>query len=512
MARYTVKEGLPSDDIKVIHEDRQGKLWIGTSGSLTRFDDGKFFTYPIPDNLVRSEVRCIYEDSDGTFWIGTYDDGLARFRDGKFFNYRVDQGLLDNGVFHISEDRHGYFWISCNRGIYRISRQELNDLADGKISSINSIAYGKRDGMLNIECNGGRLPAGIIARDGKFWFPTQDGVAVVDPEAVYVNPHAPPVLIESITLERNPIHFQHGITIQPGQRALEISYTGLSYIKADQTRFKYKLEGLDADWTDAGTRRVAYFPYLPPGDYTFRVIAANSDGVWNTAGAGVSVMVRAPFWRRWWFWLLCSLAIISIAAVVITGRLAHLKSKQLEREAFSRKLIESQEGERKRLAGELHDSLGQNLLLVKNWALIGLNSLAEDNPAREHLTEISETTSLAINEVREISHNLRPPQLERLGLTSTIEQMIRQIRSSTDIEFITETDNIDGLLSKESEINLYRVRRRNVSVNFVRVKVLIFRPLPCFDWSSHRIFGLENDVRKRAYDRHPFEDIWFIGQ
>jgi signal transduction histidine kinase len=369
----------------------------------------------------------------------------------------MDQGLFDNGVFHISEDRHGNFWISCNKGIYRVSRPELNDFADGKVSRVNSVAYGKRDGMLNIECNGGREPAGIVARDGKFWFPTQDGVVVVDPEAVYINPQAPPVLIESISLEHNPIDFKNGITIQPGQRGLEISYTGLSYIKADQNTFKYKLEGLDPDWIDAGTRRVAYFPYLPPGSYTFHVIAANSDGFWNLGGARVSVIVRAPFWRRWWFWLVCSIGLMSIAAFVIRSRLVQLKREQLEREAFSRRLIESQEAERKRLAGELHDSLGQNLLIVKNWALVGLNSIAADNPAREHLTEISENASLAIEEVREISHNLRPRQLERLGLTSTIEEMMRHIRSSTDIEFITETDNIDGLLSRESEINLYRV-------------------------------------------------------
>ncbi len=457
VAHYTTKDGLPLDDVRVIYEDRQGTLWIGTSANLTRFENGKFVSYPLSEGVARSHIRCIYEDADGTFWIGTYEDGLSRFRDGRFVNYRVDQGLFDNGVFHISEDRQGQFWISCNKGIYRVSRQELNDFADGKIPRINSIAYGRRDGMLNVECNGGREPGGIVTRDGKFWFPTQDGVVVVDPDAVNVNPQAPPVLIESITLEHNPVDFQNGITIQPGQRGLEISYTGLSYINPDQIKFKYKLEALDADWIDAGTRRVAYFPYLPPGNYTFHVIAANSDGIWNMTGARVNVLVRTPFWRRWWFWLSCSIAVISIAAFAIRSRLVQLKRKQLEREAFSRRLIESQEAERKRLAGELHDSLGQNLLIVKNWALIGLNSLAEDNPAREHLTEISESTSLAIEEVREISRNLRPGQLERLGLTSTIEQMVRQIRSSTDIEFITETDNIDGLLSREFEINLYRV-------------------------------------------------------
>jgi ligand-binding sensor domain-containing protein len=230
VAHYTTTEGLPFNDIKVTHEDREGALWISTPGNLARFEEGKFVSYAMPPGLATNHIRCIYEDLEGTFWIGTYDDGLSRFREGRFFNYRMAHGLFDNGVFQILEDRHGYFWITCNKGIYRVSRQELNDFAAGRISGINSIAYGKRDGMLDIECNGGRLPSGIIARDGKFWFPTQGGVAVIDTEAVYVNSESPPVLIESVTLERNPIDYQHGITIQPGQRGLEISYTGLSYI------------------------------------------------------------------------------------------------------------------------------------------------------------------------------------------------------------------------------------------------------------------------------------------
>ena len=457
IAHYTTKEGLPADDVTVIHEDHQGALWIGTSGNLARFDGDKFISYAMPDGLATNHIRCIYEDAEGTFWIGTYDDGLRRFRDGRFFSYRMDQGLFDNGVFQILEDRHGSFWISCNKGIYRVSRQELNDFAAGRISRINSVAYGKRDGMLNSECNGGRLPAGIIARDGKLWFPTQEGVAVVDPEAVYLNPEAPPVLIESVTLERNPVDFQHGITVQPGQRGLEISYTGLSYIKSDQIRFKYKLEGLDTDWIDAGTRRVAYFPYPPPGNYTFRVIAANSDGVWNNTGASIKLVVRAPFWRRLWFLLLCAGAVAAVATLTVMGQVVRFRRRQAEREAFARRLIESQEAERKRLAGELHDSLGQNLLLVKNRAQIGLNSLAEDHCARDHLTEISKMTSLALDEVHEIARNLRPYHLERLGLTRTIEQMVRHASDSTDIDFITRIDDIDALLSKDSEINLYRV-------------------------------------------------------
>lgn len=456
-AHYTTKDGLSSDDITVIHEDHNRILWLGTPGSLTRFADGKFTSYKMPGGFSQNHIRSIHEDAEGTLWIGTYNDGLSRFRDGRFFNYRIEHGLFDNGVFQILEDRHGYFWLSCNRGIYRVRRQELNDFAEGRISRINSVAYSKRDGMLSIECNGGRLPAGIIARDGRFWFPTQEGVAILDPEKVHVNPEAPPVLIESVTLERNAVDFQRGVTVQPGQRGLEINYTGLSFIKSDQMKFKYKLEGLDVDWVDAGPRRVAYFPYLPPGTYTFRVIAANSDGVWNHTGAGFNLIVRAPFWQHSWFWLLCAVTLAAITAVAMKSRLVQLERRQAEREAFARQLLESQEGERKRLARELHDGLAQSLLIVKNWALVGLNSLAPEAPAHESLTEISETTSLALSEVRELAHNLRPPQLERLGLTSTIKEMVQNVSNSSDIEFVAEIDNIDGLLSKDSEINLFRV-------------------------------------------------------
>ena len=187
------------------------------------------------------------------------------------------------------------------------------------------------------------------------------------------------------------------------------------------------------------------------------MLAANSDGVWNEVGASIPVLVRAPFWERTWFWLLCFFVIVGIALLTVRARIVQLQRKHAEREVFARRLIESQEHERKRLAGELHDSLGQNLLVLKNWALVGLNTLPADNPAREHLNEISDTASLALNEVREIAGNLRPYQLERLGLTNTIEHMIGYVKNAADVEFVTELDNIDGLLSKDSEINLYRV-------------------------------------------------------
>src|SRR5574341_338869 len=145
-AHYTMKDGLPSDDVKVIHEsarnDGQGELWFGAYGGLARLKEGKFTAYTTADGLTGARVRSIYEDPEGTLWIGTYDNGLSRFRDGRFFNYRTEQGLFNNGVFQILEDRRGYFWSSCNKGIYRVSRRELNDLAEGRISRVSSVAFG----------------------------------------------------------------------------------------------------------------------------------------------------------------------------------------------------------------------------------------------------------------------------------------------------------------------------------------------------------------------------------
>jgi DNA-binding NarL/FixJ family response regulator len=298
---YTTKDGLAGDDVRAILEDRQGHLWIGTYSGVTRIADGKFSSWTKREGLKSNRVRSLHEDRSGAIWVGAYDGGLSRIKDGRVANITMDDGLFNNGVFRILEDARGNFWMSCNLGIYRVSRRQLDDFADGKIRAVNSIVYGKSDGMLNPECNGGYQPAGIRARDGKLWFPTQQGVAVIDPETVPFNPHPPPVVIEECLLDRAALDFSDQAQIAPSQRNLEIHYTALSFIKPEHIRFKYKLEGLDKDWVDAGTRRQAFYSYIPPGQYTFTVIAANSDGLWNTEGRSLRIIALPPFYRTWWF-------------------------------------------------------------------------------------------------------------------------------------------------------------------------------------------------------------------
>ncbi|MCY7377203.1 MAG: diguanylate cyclase, partial [Pyrinomonadaceae bacterium] len=304
IAKYTAEDGLPSEFMTTIFEDSKGRLWFGSYGGLSEFKDGKFINYTTKDGLAGNYVRSIYEDNEGTFWIGTYDEGMSRFKNGQFVSYKEENGLYNSGVFAIREDRRHNFWISSNRGLYRVKRQELNDFADGKINKINSVGYGKEDGMLSTECNGGRQPASITDKDGKFWFPTQEGVIVVDSEAESDNPLPPPVVVEDVTVERESVNFSNGITIEAGQKNIEIRYTGLSLIKSGQIKFQYKLEGHDADWIDAGTRRTAYYSYLPPGNYTFRVKAANSDGVWSEEGKTIGLEMKPFFYQTKSFYLL----------------------------------------------------------------------------------------------------------------------------------------------------------------------------------------------------------------
>jgi diguanylate cyclase (GGDEF)-like protein len=322
---YTVKDGLPDHQITALFEDTRGNLWAGTRGGLARREGEKFVAFTTKDGLVGNRIRCLYEDRDGALWIGTFDSGLSRLKDGRFTNYTTREGLFSNGVFQILEDRRGNFWISCNRGIYRVSRQQLNDYADGRLKVVSSVGYGIEDGMLSTECNGERQPAGIRARDGKLWFPTWDGVVVIDPELVPYNYQPPLVSIESVTLNGKTVGFEEGITLEPGQTDLEISFSAPGSFKADYVQFRFKLVGADDHWIEAGRQRTVRYSHLPPGNYTFKVIAANSDGVWNETGAALEIYKKPFFYQTRWFFALCVAAAMAVAASIYALRVHRLK-------------------------------------------------------------------------------------------------------------------------------------------------------------------------------------------
>ncbi|HKX27828.1 MAG TPA: ATP-binding protein, partial [Blastocatellia bacterium] len=368
-----------SDAVQMIHEDRAGQIWIGSNNGLTRFKDGQFATYTTRDGLAHNSVYSLIEDRDGAFWIGTYGGGLSRFKDGKFINCTTKDGLYDDIAFQILDDGNGNLWMSCNRGIYRASKQELNDFADGKIRSVTSTSYGIADGMKSRECNGGSQPAGWQTRDGRLWFPTLKGVAVVDPERMRTNSLIPSVIIEQVLVDRQLVPPGRAASVSPGKGQLEFNYTGLSLFAPDRVKFKYKLEGFDQDWIEAGTRRVAYYTNMPPGRYRFRVIACNNDGVWNEEGAAFAFYLQPHFHQTYWFYALCVAAVILLGVLIYLlrsrqvrekarqlVRLVDERTRELQLEITERKRVEEEQRERARLLA-LNSEIGS--ILNKNACL-----------------------------------------------------------------------------------------------------------------------------------------------
>ncbi|MEO6390338.1 MAG: two-component regulator propeller domain-containing protein [Pyrinomonadaceae bacterium] len=471
IAHYGANDGLPSGRVITLHFNRAGNLWLGTFDGLAQFKDGKFISYNTASDSPKGFVRAIYEDADGVLWFGTYADGLVRYKDGKFFNYRVEHGLFNNGVFSILEDDRGNVWMSSNRGIHRVAKQELNDLADGKITKLNSVSYDERDGMLSAECNGGRISGGIKTKDGKLWFATMGGVAIVDPAAERLNPLPPPVLIEKVAVDRKAVDQpalqtilrdpRGSVQLEPGQTSVEIEFTGLSLIKSEQVKFKYKLDGIESDWIDAGTRRTANYSYLPPGTYTFRVIAANANGVWNNNGATLRIIVRPHFYQTWWFRTLAAVFVAFAVGLIFYTRVSHLRKIADTKTAFSRQLIESQEAERKRIASELHDGLGQSLVVIKNRAMLGLKRGDDSERVAKELNSISDSAAQALDEVREITNNLRPQLLDRLGLTKALTSMCKKMSGVVEVE--CDVADIDHIFNEHEEISLYRIVQESLN-------------------------------------------------
>lgn len=455
---YTKRDGLADDNIYALYEGRDGALWIGTlTGGVSRMKDGRIATWTTKDGLASNHVLSFYEDRRGTLWIGTGEGGLCRFRDGKFTTIAVKNGLYDNLAFQIlpdADDDSGSLWMSCNKGIYRVSLRELEDFANGRRPSVSSYAYGVSDGMLSRECNGG-APAGWKTPDGRLWFPTVKGVVATNPRTR--DTREPAVVLEQVTLDHVPLPLEQPLRIKPGQGMLEIQYTGFNWNRPREVRFHYRLEGLDSDWVDAGARRSAYYSHLPPGDYRFHVVASNGEGVWNMQGKTLAITVLPPFYRAWWFVTMLILTAGAAAVLAYARRMRTFARAQAAQQAFSRQLIASQESERKRIAAELHDSLGQRLLIMKNLALLQTQPAARNGANAEAFGEISEEASRALSEVREISYGLRPYQLDRLGLTKAIEGVVRSAGGASKTAFSSDLDNIDDFFPEESRIIVYRI-------------------------------------------------------
>ncbi len=334
---FRVRDGLGADAIFSLFEDRAGAIWIGTfGGGVTRLSGGRFTTFTTKEGLAHDVVMSTYQDAEGTYWFATRG-GLCRYRDGRFTTYRQREGLFHDAAQRVLEDGRGYLWLTSNRGVFRVSTAELAAAAAGSGSIGDHVTFTTATGMIRAECNNAQHGA-FRGRDGRLWFATVKGLAMADPARIELNPVPPSVVVEQVLADGQAIPAAGPLRLPPGTGKLEFGYTALAFRNPLAVRFRYRLEGFEKDWVDAGTRRTAYYTNLSPGHYRFRVRAANEDGVWNETGAAFDFTLARYVYQTVWF---RAVALTVFAALVTL--LYRLRVRRLEvRERLRTALVEAQ--------------------------------------------------------------------------------------------------------------------------------------------------------------------------
>ena len=346
--QFTKKDGLPDNWVRVILRDSKGALWFGTNQGLACFKGGRFVSYKKAPELQQESIYALYEDRDGVIWIGTVSSGLARLDQSTVHFMNTRQGLVDDTIYSILEDHSGDFWFSCNLGVFRVSRSELNALARGKIEKVTPALFDTADGMRSRECNGGIQPSAWKSANGHLWFPTIEGTVSINPALLRQQEVSPSVLLKTVSIDRQQIDFTGYVSMPPTPGDLEFEYTGINFFAPERIRFMYKLAGFDRDWIDAGTRRTAYYTKVPPGRYEFYVSAVGRDGARNPETASFKFRLRHAFYQSGWFYGLC------IAGLLILGMAAYfLRLKVLK--AHERQLVQLVDERTRELQEEIRE-------------------------------------------------------------------------------------------------------------------------------------------------------------
>ncbi len=420
-------------DVRTIAEDNQGAVWFGMAGDgLACLDGTGIRQFRKADGLSSDFIECLHFDKEGALWIGTFGGGICRFKQGRFAVINRQQGLPNSVIGDIEEDGLGFFWMSSHEGIFRASAAELNRCADGETNEVRWLTYGINDGLPTIECSEGLQPAGCRTADGRLWFSTSKGLVAVEPQNVKKNPLPPPVVIEAVRVDDQPVTASLNaspLKIPAGRHRVEFQYTGLSFAAPEKVRFKYRLAGLDSEWLDAGTKRTVNYNYIPPGSYTFRVIACNNDDIWNNQGASVSFEVLPYFWQTLWFRLLAlALTIVASGSFVwfVVRRRMRSKLERLEQQR-------AVEHERARIAHDIHDDLGVHLTRITMLSESASGDLDDPVKAAAGLSQIYDTSRELTRSMDEIVWAVNPRHDTMESLASYLEKFAQDLLATAGI-------------------------------------------------------------------------------
>ncbi len=459
--------------VNVIFQDSSGTIWIGGySFRLHRFDakKGEFVraihASSFDNTLAGKSVLSIAEGGNRTLWVGTYGGLLKISYEGKLLSHiGVSDGLPNDVVYAILVGPHGNLWLSTDMGICKYSP------LTGRVRD-----YNVEDGLQSNEFNQG---SAFESRGGKFYFGGINGFNSFYPDSIHDNPNIPPVVFTNLKIFnrsmepmvpgsplRQTIWTASSLRLSYNDEVLTFDFAALEFTDPGRNMYAYKLEGFDKRWENIGDRREVTYTNLDPGKYVLRVKASNNDGVWNDRGASLLIYISPPLWMTWWFRGFVVLIFLSIGPIFYYRRVTALKREAAVQREFSRKLIDKQESERNRIAAELHDTIGQDLLVIKNRAYLAQQAKRLNPNIRTQIDNISETVTQSLQNVRQIVRNLRPYYLDRIGLTGALKAMLGSVAESSSIKFDVSIHDIDGMPgdgSKESETSFFRIIQESVN-------------------------------------------------
>lgn len=500
---YTEKEGLQNNGVLCIFNDSHNRLWITTRrGGLYRMlEDGITRPFDLPASLERTTLLCAFEDSKHNIWIGSRgagmfridemdqsfhyhqkekfpadivyaffedqqgdiwmatDKGLVIYHHGVFRLFDKQSGLLFNEIYRILKDPAGYVWLSGNLGLQRIPVKDMLSAKDAiSASKLPARLFNAVDGMPNSETNGGFFPAGWAMQDGTLWFPTAQGIAVVDHRLIGEESRKLNIHVQSLRYGNNKYFQGEDVQLPPGVFNIEIHYTSIDFSKASDIQFYVRLKGQKEEWTAAGDRRVAYFSSLAPGSYAFEV-KAERYGVWSPT-AVFNFTVRPSFYQTGWFKLL--VIVLSLLAIgIFIWYLRHSAQRKIrEQQRVTRAQIRGQEKERQFISTELHDSINQQLGTVKLYL-----DFAKTNDADRAglIAKSEEMVQTVINDIRSLCNSLTPTSLVDIGLKEALVDLLNSYSSIgkfiIHLQFQIEADELE----EDLQFTIFRITQEQMN-------------------------------------------------
>lgn len=412
---YRMRDGLSYFSTRALLEDRNGDLWVGTDRGLNRIHNGAFVHDAATEGLSQRKVWAIHQDVDGGLWFGTRNDGLYRWKQGRLSHITTDQGLASNSIYQVIEDARGDYWISGPNGISLLNRRELDAAADHPDRRISVTFYGIANEVSAAQIYGGRQPSGCVDTQGNVWFPTNRGPVRILSDTVGRRP-PPPVAINDVLVNGRSVAADRPVVLNPGNSRLEVAFAPILLRSQDQVRFRYRLQGFDANWIDSMARRVATYTNLPPGNYIFQVAAFEGNNSLGISQASLSIVQKPLFYRTTWFIAICLLFVAAVILGIYHFRLWQIKMR-----------FEAVLDERGRLAREMHDTVIQGCASVSALIEAVSSLLKREDQLTQNLIEHARTQiRTTIDEAREAVWNLRRNKASESSLATALQGMAEQ--------------------------------------------------------------------------------------